>query len=80
MRIGFIATRLSGTDGVTLEVEKWSHCAQTMGHELYFCAGELGSYAKDGTLIPKLHFADRSIQSLSRRAFEGERLRRTATN
>jgi glycosyltransferase involved in cell wall biosynthesis len=41
-----------------------------MGHELYFCAGELGSYAKDGTLIPKLHFADRSIQALSKRAFE----------
>jgi mannosylglucosylglycerate synthase len=72
MRIGFIATRLSGTDGVTLEVEKWSHVLKQMGHELYFCAGELGSYAKDGHHIPKLHFADRSIQSLSRRAFEGE--------
>jgi mannosylglucosylglycerate synthase len=72
MRIGFIATRLSGTDGVTLEVEKWSHVLKQMGHELYFCAGELGSYAKDGHHIPKLHFADRSIQSLSRRAFEGK--------
>jgi glycosyltransferase involved in cell wall biosynthesis len=41
-----------------------------MGYELFFCAGELGSYAKDGTLIPKLHFADRSIQALSKRAFE----------
>jgi mannosylglucosylglycerate synthase len=70
MRIGFIATRLSGTDGVTLEVEKWSTVLRRMGHELYFCAGELGSYAKDGTLIPKLHFADRSIQALSKRAFE----------
>jgi mannosylglucosylglycerate synthase len=72
MRIGFIATRLSGTDGVTLEVEKWSHVLKQMGHELYFCAGELGSYAKDGHHIPKLHFANRSIQSLSKRAFEGE--------
>jgi glycosyltransferase involved in cell wall biosynthesis len=41
-----------------------------MGHELYYCAGELGGYAKDGTLIPKLHFAERSIQALSKRAFE----------
>ena len=70
MRIGFIATRLSGTDGVTLEVEKWSEVLRRMGHELYFCAGELGSYAKDGTLIAKLHFADRSIQALTKRAFE----------
>jgi mannosylglucosylglycerate synthase len=70
MRIGFIATRLSGTDGVTLEVEKWSQVLERMGHKLYYCAGELGGYAKGGTHIPKLHFADRSIQSLSKRAFE----------
>ena len=70
MRIGFIATRLSGTDGVTLEVEKWSHVLGHMDHKLYYCAGELGGYAKGGTLIPKLHFADRSIHSLSKQAFE----------
>jgi mannosylglucosylglycerate synthase len=72
MRIGFIATRLSGTDGVTLEVEKWSQVLARMGHKLYYCAGELGGYAKGGTHIPKLHFADRSIHSLSRRAFEDD--------
>ena len=69
MRIGFIATRLIGTDGVTLEVEKWSRVLQHMGHEVLFCAGELGDYAINGTLIPKLHFANRSIQALSKRAF-----------
>jgi mannosylglucosylglycerate synthase len=72
MRIGFIATRLSGTDGVTLEVEKWSHVLTRMGHKLYYCAGELGGYAKGSTHIPKLHFADRSIHSLSKKAFEEE--------
>jgi mannosylglucosylglycerate synthase len=70
MRIGFISTRLSGTDGVTLEVEKWAYVLRKMGHELFFCAGELDGYAKDGVLIPKLHFADQSIQALSRQAFE----------
>jgi glycosyltransferase involved in cell wall biosynthesis len=69
MRIGFISTRLSGTDGVSLEVEKWSQVLSRMGHEIYYCAGELGGYASGGKLIPKLHFADQSIQSLSRRAF-----------
>ena len=57
MRIGFIATRLKGTDGVSLEVGKWSKVLRRMGHELYYCAGELGGYAKEGTLIQKLHFA-----------------------
>lgn len=69
MRIGIISTRLNGTDGVSLEVEKWARVLSRMGHELYYCAGELGGYAKGGTVIRKLHFADHSIQSLSERAF-----------
>lgn len=69
MRIGFISTRLRGTDGVTLEVEKWSKVLQKLGHEIFYCAGELGGYAKEGMLIPELHFADQTIQALSRRAF-----------
>lgn len=70
MRIGFIAARLKGTDGVSLEVEKWARVLHRMGHELYYCAGELGGYAHEGTLIPKLHFADQSIQTLTQRAFD----------
>ena len=69
MRIGFIATRLHGTDGVTLEVEKWAKVLTNLGHEVYFCAGELGGYAKDGTLIPELHFGDQTVFALSQRAF-----------
>jgi mannosylglucosylglycerate synthase len=69
MRIGFISTRLNGTDGVSLEVEKWTKVLQLMGHEIYFCAGELGGYASQGTLISKLHFADQTIHALSERAF-----------
>lgn len=69
MRIGFISTRLSGTDGVTLEVEKWAKVLTRMGHEVQFCAGELSGYAKNGTQIPMLHFAHKSILTLSRQAF-----------
>ncbi len=69
MRIGFIATRLSGTDGVSLEVEKWSRVLKRMGHEVYYCAGELTGYAQDGTLIPQLSFSHQSIAALSERAF-----------
>ena len=69
MRIGFIATRLHGKDGVTLEVEKWANVLSRLGHEIYYCAGELGGYAKGGTLIPELHFADQSVFALSQKAF-----------
>ena len=74
MRIGFISTRLNGTDGVSLEVEKWVTVLQRMGHECFFCAGELGGYAAGGTLIPKLHFEHQSIIAISRRAFGPDRV------
>jgi len=69
MRIGFISTRLNGTDGVSLEVEKWATVLHRMGHELFYCAGELGGYAANGTLIPKLHFDHQYIVGFSQRAF-----------
>lgn len=69
MRIGFISTRLNGTDGVSLEVEKWARALRRMGHKLFYCAGELGGYASGGTLIPQLHFRHQSIVALSQRAF-----------
>jgi len=69
MRIGFISTRLNGTDGVSLEVEKWVAVLRRMGHEIYFCAGELGGYAANGTLIPQLHFEDQYVIGFSQRAF-----------
>ena len=69
MRIGFIATRLSGTDGVSLEVEKWARVLRSMSHELFYCAGELGGYAAGGNLIPRLHFNHPDIDNLNQRAF-----------
>ena len=72
MRIGFISTRLNGTDGVSLEVEKWAKVLRRLGHDLFYCAGELGGYAANGTLIPQLHFDHQSIINFSHRAFGEE--------
>jgi len=69
MRIGFIATRLSGTDGVSLEVAKWVRVLLRLGHETFYCAGELGGYAAGGTLVPKMHFLNEDIQRINGRAF-----------
>lgn len=41
-----------------------------MGHEMFYCAGELGGYAAEGTLIPQLHFKHQTIFALSQRAFK----------
>ncbi len=69
MRIGIIATRLSGTDGVSLEVQKTARVLRGLGHDVFFCAGELGGYASGGILIPELHFKHPAIQAVNQRAF-----------
>ena len=69
MRIGFVATRLSGTDGVSLEVAKWVRVLQRLGHKTFYCAGELGGYASRGTLLPKMHFLNDETQRINGRAF-----------
>lgn len=70
MRIGFLATRLSGTDGVSLEVAKWVQILNRLGHETFYCAGELGGYAAGGTLVPKMHFLHPEIQRINERTFK----------
>lgn len=37
--IGFVSTRFSGTDGVSLETRKWVEVLRRMGHRCYFFAG-----------------------------------------
>ncbi len=73
MRIGFISTRLAGTDGVSLETQKLADIVRQMGHEVYYCAGELDGDVP-GLLIPEIHFRDSVAEALGRRAFSGNEL------
>src|SRR5215212_1611064 len=38
--IGFISTRFSGTDGVSLETQKWAHILERLGQNVYYFAGQ----------------------------------------
>jgi len=69
MRIGFVSTRLAGTDGVSLETHKWAEVARRLGHEVYYCAGQLEKDAPNPTLIPELHFHDLEAVVISQTAF-----------
>ena len=53
MKVVFLATRISGTDGVSLEAERWRDILQRMGHEVVFVAGQLD---RSGIVIPELYF------------------------
>ncbi|MBW1994507.1 MAG: glycosyltransferase family 1 protein, partial [Deltaproteobacteria bacterium] len=39
--VGFISTRIAGTDGVSLEIGKWAHVMESFGLKCFYFAGEL---------------------------------------
>lgn len=67
--IGFISTRLAGVDGVSLETKKLVDILTEAGHACYYCAGELEHDSVEGYLVPKMHFADEEILSLTQEVF-----------
>ncbi len=50
--IGIIHYKVGGTDGVSLELEKWQHVLEAMGHKVFLCGGDLGR--AEGTLIEEI--------------------------
>ena len=69
MNIGFISTRLAGTDGVTLETIKWAKVCQKLGHNVFFCAGQLDAELKPGLVDPEAHFTHPEIVAVQEQCF-----------
>ena len=51
--IGILHYQVGRTDGVSLEIEKWKHVLEEMGHTVHLCAGDLGT--AEGTLIEEMY-------------------------
>jgi glycosyltransferase involved in cell wall biosynthesis len=68
MRLAFISTRLAGTDGVSLETAKLAVVLAGLGHECFYCAGELDQHLP-GQEIPEMHFQHPNAVALGQRAF-----------
>lgn len=60
-RIGFVSTRLAGTDGVSLETEKWACVLEREGHTCFYMAGELDTPEAASFLVPECHFTHPEI-------------------
>jgi len=54
--IGFVSTRLAGTDGVTLESSKWAEVLERKGHQCFWFAGELDREPERCFLVSEAHF------------------------
>ena len=67
--IGFIATRLAGTDGVSLEASKWAHFFEKEGFTCFYFAGECDRAPERSYIVPEAHFKHPSIREIHRNCF-----------
>ena len=70
-RIGIVSTRLSGTDGVSLEAAKWSAVLERLGYECFYLAGELDRPPERSRLTPEAFFGHPDIEAINSIAFSG---------
>ncbi|MFH1266859.1 MAG: glycosyltransferase family 4 protein [Planctomycetota bacterium] len=76
-RIGFVATRISGNDGVSLEIHKWSEVLERLGHTCFYIAGESDQPADRSQVISEAHFKHPVIQEINRQSFGQQRRNRS---
>ena len=71
-RVAFVSTRISGSDGVSLEIAKWAHVLERAGVECFYIAGELDRPADHSTIIEEAHFNHPEVLGITGRAFDTE--------
>jgi mannosylglucosylglycerate synthase len=69
--IGFISTRFAGTDGVSLETEKWATVLRRLGHECFYFAGECDRPADQSMVVPEAFYRHPEIDKLNQQAYSG---------
>ena len=65
--IGIFHYKVGGTDGVSLEINKWKRVLEEMGHTVHLCAGDLGTV--EGTLIEELYHHRPDVEQLNHNTF-----------
>lgn len=78
-RIGFVSTRFAGTDGVSLEAQKWATVLERMGHRCYYFSGESDRPDGISMVVPEAFYRNPVIDSINQTVFTskwGEHLER----
>ena len=71
-RVAFVSTRIAGTDGVSLEIEKWARIIERNGRKCFYITGQSDRPADRTVIIEEAHFSHPTILDISRRAFDVE--------
>lgn len=67
--VGFISTRIAGTDGVSLETTKWADVFKREGFDCFYFAGELDRPEECCYEAPEAHFQHPEIREINLSAF-----------
>ncbi len=67
--VGFVSTRISGTDGVSLELEKWAAVFKKFGWTSFYFAGELDRPPERSYLVEEAHFTHPDIKDIHNKVF-----------
>ena len=79
LSFGFISTRFAGTDGVSLETQKWVEVLKSKGCRVYYMAGELDTDPTISHLAPKAFFKHQEILEVQHALFVQKRRSRECT-
>ena len=63
--IGFVSTRIAGTDGVSLEIQKWADVLERNRYDCFYFAGSLDRPTDKSFCIEEAHFEHPIIQKLT---------------
>ncbi len=69
--IGFISTRFAGTDGVSLEAQKWATIFERLGHSCFYFAGECDRNPNQSLVVPEAFYRHPAIDQLNQQAYSG---------
>ena len=67
--IGFVSTRIAGTDGVSLEIKKWTDVLERNRYSCFFFAGEIDRDEDKSFLIDVAHFEHPEIEEINKCSF-----------
>ena len=68
-RIGFVSTRFAGTDGVSLETDKWAHVLERLSHTCFYLAGASDRPPDQSRIVPEALFTHPDIRKIYDTAF-----------
>jgi len=72
-RIGFVSTRLAGTDGVSLETAKWEAVLERLGHTCFWFAGQLDRPPERSREVAEAFYRHPEIDAINAVAYAGSR-------